>query len=256
MLRICRICITTLALSAMVFLLSGWSQRGAINVEEKDTLPSSKAFRMAVAYTGFGDTVATPKAGDAELTAMEDTTTPFMWEKLHEHKVWKIILRNIEIGRGGHKGTRDFEIFLDSASNQLLCILSVDANAGSADTLPALGGSAAAEYMQSRGFRINGLPDGPPPVSFAQALSACIKNPARSRVIRGILVDCSVNGARDSLVWIVVLHGTDTPLLASNRAESIVPENQRNSVWNAVDATTGKLKYVTNAPLKAINVKE
>lgn len=240
----------------MAFLLSGWSKRGAVNVEDENAISSSKAYRMAVNYTGFGDTVTTPKTACTELTVVEDTTTPFMWAELRGRKVWKISLRNVEIARGGHKGTRDFEILLDSASNQLLSIFSIDANAGSADTLSELGGSVAADYMQSRGFRFNGLPDGPPPITFAHALSACIKNPARSKIIRGILVDYSVNGTRDSLIWIIVLHGTDTPLLASGKAESLVPENQRNSIWNAVDATTGKLKYVTNAPLKVIDAKE
>lgn len=205
-----------------------------------------------LAYTGFDSSLVCvdAKGVTPELLKVSNDNTPFIAAMVNNREVWHLKFRNVPVERGSVKTMRDFEVKVDPQTGNLLSIYSISETAGSSDTLPEPTAEDSEKFLNDRAYTFDGLPSEIPKVSFNKALEACIMNPVRAKIIRGIYVNHSTITGKLPPAWIIILRGLDASVPVSGRAEATAPFNQRNSILCAVDATTGYLIYCTNAPYR------
>ena len=236
-------------------MVGGASKRGQ-PVENSRTLETKEqALDYALLYTGFDNTPGFEKTSIDEPAMIISSTnsTPFVAKHINNQSVWRVHFRSIRVGARDPKLDRDFDVLLEPTTGQLLEILSISDLAGSNDTLPEPDPDSAEMRFQKGRIVFNGLTRNSPPISFIEALATVPADPAATKVIKAIYIDYSRGGERDSATWIIMFRGMAQPLELHGIAKREVPVNQRNSIWCAVDAGTGRPEYCTNGP---INLEE
>lgn len=245
------------SITSLILLLSG---PGSLPLADEApdssmTLQSSNAIEIANKYTGFDKSESFDKAviRCEKIKGPVDDKTPFLYEKIADQTLWKIIYPGIKVGRGNRFIERDFEVFLDSATGKLLRIYSVSDEVGSSDTLPEPNPRTTGEYWTNVAFMR--IPDSIPATSFLKALEALTDNPARVKVIRAMYFDYKVchpvdttNCAYRRNNWIIITRGSETIIPMCGEPTTPVPDALLNSLWNLVDGKTGRWILSTNAP--------
>jgi hypothetical protein len=208
------------------------------------------AIDRAIEYTGFSISESSAKSAitQAQLVTISDDNTPFVAGQINGHEVWKIKFEGIRVGKDQQAMGRDYSVLLDPITGQLLKIFSISDEFGSSDTLPEPSAHKSKEYLQKRGIKFQGLPDKEPNITFTEALSVCPLRPARAKSIRGIYTDHMASNFEYPNTWIIIIRGAEFLMSASGPTPDQVPINQRNSILCAVNANTGVLEYVMNAP--------
>ncbi len=246
----------TLALGLVFCFLAATVQPGdAVDsaVMPGDTaryITAEAALERAFAYTGFDKVTGFDKAkvDRPEKVRMVDDKTPFIATALiNGRDVWRVVFKNVAVGDSNHMVKRDFDVLMDPRTGNLLRIYSVSDEVGSSDTLAELSAADADQDLRDRRCVFNGLPAGPPPVSFVQAVANCYLSPAKAKVIRAMYLDYSSSQKRRPNIWVLILRGTERPIPMSSPGGDKVPVRERNSLWVAVDAIKGYMLYFRDA---------
>jgi hypothetical protein len=227
-------------------------------IDESFQVKSVKdAKAISLKYTGIDKLGLKSKANEIEckLVVIADNKTPFTSKKIDGNQIWEVKIPKVPIGKGEKTIERDFKVYLEPATGQLLKIISISDEVGSSDTLPEPTASKAEEYLQKRGFIYNGLPNQLPIISLTQALLVCPLNPETAKVIKALYVDHSANGTPYPNAWIIILRGTESLMMVTGPSPEQIPINQRNSSLFVVDAVTGTLEYGINAPRDREQIK-
>jgi hypothetical protein len=234
----------------------------ADTIKEPDNPKSAIASKQeakdrALVYTGFDKLGLKFKANEIEckLVVIADDRTLFTSKRIDGNQIWEVKIPKVPIGKGEKTIERDFKVYLEPATGQLLKIISVSDEVGSSDTLPEPIASKTEKSLKERGVVYHGPPKESPAVSFAQALSVCLMSPETAKVIKGLYVDYSINNVRYPNTWIIILRGTETLMMVTGPSPEQVPINQRNSNLCAVNAVTGNLEYCGSAPRDREQIK-
>ena len=176
------------------------AETSGARVEPQMTLSNpAQALARALEYTGFDKAEGYSKASVAEVKLLEgrETKTPFVSGLMNGQQVWSVRFQNISVDSGQHAVKREFQVSLDPITGQLLQVVSICDDVGSSDTLPEPEAAVAESLLAAGNMKINGLPANVPPVSFYQALqSTWYTNPARSKVVKGLYLDYTIQDER------------------------------------------------------------
>lgn len=215
------------------------------------------AIERAAEYLGLDRSGADfdAKSTLAMIIHPSDDKSPMVANKIIDRDVWEITFHDVAVGRDDtliiHPFwvRRDFTVLIDPADGQLLSVYSVCDSVGSSDTLPEPPAEAANEYLAERDIRYVGVPDSLANVPLLEAFRSCMmREPAYAKVVRAIYVDYSTSKHAYPHRWLIILRGTDKPMMVLGPDPKSVPLNQRNALLFSVDAKTGKSDFMINAP--------
>ena len=210
-----------------------------------------EAVAAAVKFTGFSSELPSIPFSDDDirLVTLIDSTTPFLAKFRGGERAWCITFRDVRLAepKKGQSDTnllRTFQVYVDSATGRFLKAVcdytpldleeDLTISAAEAEQEITAGGET---YLESPTF---------PPVSMGKALLGCPRDPftARQISVQYILLGEFWNSPR--LVWVITLRGIP-PLTPIGRGGSI-PVYMRNQVRQVVNAKTGHVIFISNAP--------
>ncbi|MDH4155842.1 MAG: hypothetical protein OEW00_01010 [candidate division Zixibacteria bacterium] len=218
---------------------------------QKAIATPAEALAAAVAYTGFSSEFPSNLLSDddVKLVSLIDSTTPFLSKFRGGEKAWCITFRDVRLaepkkGQSDSSLLRTFQVYIDSTTGRFLKAVcdykalnpekDLTITAAEAEQQIAAGGET---YLEPPAF---------PPVSMGRALLGCPRDPfsAKQITIQYILMGKFWESPR--LVWVITLRGIP-PVTPKGPGDS-VPVYMRNQVRQVVNAKTGHVIFISNAP--------
>ncbi|MEA1981799.1 MAG: hypothetical protein U9N54_12625 [candidate division Zixibacteria bacterium] len=175
---------------------------------------ADNAIKTALKFTGFENYNKIDIDHLKEMTTITkfiDSTTPFLSEQMNGRRVWKISLKDIylkpeeQIGKNNYN-SRDFEIFIDSATGQFLEMRSFDANIDQF-MYPEIPSKIANEQMNLFQEKYLGIPKVYPKINFLSALKAVKNNVELTKLMVVKYIIYSIREEPSINAWIIHLHG-------------------------------------------------
>jgi hypothetical protein len=230
-----------------------------INTMQMKSLKNeTSAIARAVALTGLD---AVSKKISVQRTVISGDNTAFLAARFNGTQSWVIEfddatltgkLTNAQVGyKDPYQFQRNFRVFLDSKTGQLLIIKSNFKGGGPA-TASAPDSKSAENQLKGIAENYEGLPTVDPKVTFLQAIDIVLGKGARgspfaAKEIDGFYVMDSRNGSPPKPVWIVTLRGLP-PIPSHWSKEPVATRTQNTTMRNVVDAINGELLFGTNFP--------
>jgi hypothetical protein len=226
--------------------------------EQKNVIADeAAAIGRASAYMGLDKPGADydKMSTQAEMVNLPDDKTPMVAGMIRHRDIWQVDFHDVAVGRDDSLVIhpfwvrRDFTVLIDPLDGRLLSVYSLCDSVGSSDTLPEPPADAADEYLAGRGIKYVRLPDSAAKLPLLDAFRSCImRQPAFAKVVRAVYVDYSTRRHTYPHRWLIILRGTDKPMVVHGPDPNSVPLNQRNTLLYSIDAETGRGDFMINAP--------
>lgn len=215
---------------------------------------AQQAVEKAITITKFREKSSEPnnvETKQAELIVFNDSTTPFLGEYSSNHKVWQVKFEDVHLSkfpedRGDRKFNRNFDVFIDSLSGNLLKITCQNGIVNP-EECPPMDAKYAEEQIQGAGAQYWEFPAEKPKVDFKTALMSCPYNPLTAKIIVGQYVQLTSGNRLPKNIWMITLIGIP-PLQPKGGKADWIPVYQRNRIRIAVSAENGKVLFATTNP--------
>ncbi len=206
-----------LAVSLLVMAVLSSAQPSAQDSSTSTITTADQAVELALEYTGFErDTDGPLTAEDArvEVVTMRDSITPFIADEIDGRRAWLVTLPHVivdsryTVPKIAEDNPKDFEVYLDSTTGQLLSIIVRPDGYDSTMHPPPPAREAERQLAQATESYL-GIPGEPPKVALADVLDIIKRRPvslAREVLIRYVWY------TREGLksprpAWIVFMRG-------------------------------------------------
>jgi len=171
---------------------------------------------LAREYMGFDDAkhlASEPKSTSVEVITASETSTPFQTEKFAGQRVWHVCFEGVQLAldrtKRGDKvaDPRDFHIYFDSASGDLLRIISRATDYDQRDVAKPC--QLDPELCYRAHWWIEGSPPPPPTIGFLRAINGVVGvDPTDSAEIKGRFAQQGSSQTGESRpIWIANLFG-------------------------------------------------
>jgi len=224
----------------------------------------AEALERASLFTGFREKMATKSLSenDVQLITLVDTTTPFISKFTNRQKVWQISYENVMFTQYHKRDTEsnnylNFEVFIDSATGNFVKAVCRLKELDSYED-PELSARDAEEQIG----RIDtyAVPDSPPQIDLATALSGCLIDPFTAKEIVAQYILLSKMGRTFKPTWLISLRGVPSldrlsfPPPPSTRVDTSKtlyepPIYTHNRIRQAINAITGRMYFSSTIPV-------
>jgi len=228
----------------------------------------AEALERASLFTGFREIrekMATKSLSenDVQLINLIDTTTPFLNKFTNCQKVWQVSYENVIFTRYYKKDTPsnhylNFEVFIDSATGNFVKAVCRLKELDPYED-PELSAIFAEEQIGQNDNETYAIPDSPPQVDLATALSACVINPFTAKEIVAQYVLLKERNSSFKPTWIISLRGVQSLNVLScipppstqkdtSKPVYVPPVYTKNRIRQAINAITGKMHFSSTIP--------
>ncbi len=229
----------------VLLLCAGILYADSYGGEQGDQLSAVDAASKAIQIMGCEGVVDTtdPKIGSlAKLVTIVDTTIPFISEQLNDREAYMVEMKDITVGPEKYKRSRDFEVYLDPETGQLLKIVS---------TLPSyyekvkegrIRKASVSKIEEQASRRVYlGFPQFTPKPAFLDALDV-VPSSHRADQIVAVFVEFDRGSFGCFPAWVIETWGGYETILSG---PAVLEEYQRNYLKTVID-TSGNLVFGTN----------
>jgi hypothetical protein len=223
-------------------------------------LTPETALTKAIAIMGLDkDTTWQPPAASKAVTTLiiADDDTPFLHSEVNGRQAFKVRLDRVPVVHRNQntdtvtaRANRNFDLYLDATTGQLLKIVStLDTYEGRVKSgeirIPSA--EEAEEQIRSMNETYEGLPSEIPRTGFLVALAHVFGNALGSDLIVAQLLNVRVGSRCYQPAWVVNTHGWGSIVPHAIELQEPQPAYQLNHMRSVLD-TTGKFLYATDVP--------
>lgn len=212
----------------------------------------SDVMRLSMMYLGTDSLEIPEKSSAFTINKVTSDALKFTLTGLKrtDRVIWQVDVSGVKLEYSGNESIRDYSVFIDSSSGQLLEIHSTSDTYGNKNTYGIPPNNVLLSSLQRKNITIM---DSTIEciMSFAYAMAASYSYPNEVyEIIAYYHYGTSPFNQTIRPMWYIILRGFTPAMLVSGGGtkDEIIPESSRNAMILGVDATTGKRQFMMSLP--------